>query len=153
MKHLFLLFLCAVVLSLSSCQSAAQDPTPATPRVVVRYSALGVDTSRAVVQVRTYSDTGGELRNTSNATSGAGGVTEWWIGQLTAEQGLTASILYLPCGSRSVVLPPGLTVTLEILVNEKVCKTVQVKSGVAPSLAPIRTDVTLTGAELQRVIK
>jgi hypothetical protein len=153
MKHLFVLFLCAVLLQLSSCQSASQDPTPAKPEIVVRYSSVGVDTSRAVVQVRTYSDTRGDLRNTSNATSGAGGVREWWIGPLSAEQGLTASILYTPCGSRRVILPPGLTVTLDILVNGKVLKTVQVKSGSSPYIAPIKTDVTLNGVELQSALK
>lgn len=152
MKHLFALSLCAVALQLSSCQSASHDPAPATPRVVVRYNSVGEDSCRAVVQVRTYSATGGDMLNTKNATSGAGGVTEWWIGQLSADQGLTASILYTPCGSRRMVLPPGVTVTLEILVNEKVFKTIQIKSGSSRFMPPIKTDVTLSGTELTRAV-
>jgi hypothetical protein len=152
MKQLHFLPLAASMLLMSSCRSTSQDPVPTAkkPEVVVRYSAVGADTVFTLVQIRTFPHAKPDSTAYSSvqAMMGFKAGAEWWVGNLPAKYDVVASVLVPPCGARRKVMPPGASLTLDIVVDKKVLRTVKIESGATLYTPPIQTDISLNGLEI-----
>ncbi|GAB2846752.1 hypothetical protein [Hymenobacter ruber] len=152
MKPLYIICLCASALLLGSCNKGSQDPVPVSsaPRIAVRYVVDGIDTTFTLVQIRTYPHA--KPDSTAfykiQAMMRFFGPHDWLVHKLPPGYDLTASLLVPPCGSRRKVMPPGASYTLEILVNERVRKSVKITAGSTIYTPPVQTDIRLQSTEL-----